>query len=154
MKKIFPVFLLTAIICLFSGCVLVVPEYTMYFCNDTDNTVYDWYLKNDNGTKYIISEDYCVVPPKHYSSKSGLPEDYYQVWFCIFSAGGRDVYYYSENFVHLDSDTTYYLKLDDFYAGGPSWSINSLNGIIEEPKFTLVDSQGNEYLLKTEIINK
>ena len=147
MKKYVPLFAIILTTLILSSCILVLPTYTMYFYNDTNNTVFDWYLKNDNGTNFTISEDYCEVPPKHYSSKSGLTEGYYQVWFCTFSAAGRDAYYYSENFVHLNSDTTYYLKSDDFYTGSPIKSNNSLNEKTTEPAFTLVDSNGNEYKL-------
>lgn len=154
MKKIFPILLLSMILGVFSSCIII-PEdrYTFNFYNDTPSTIYDWYLKNRDDTNFTMSSDYCDVPAGYYSSMTDLREDEYQVWYCIFSNVKRDVYYYSENFFHVDRDCTYYLSHDDCWAGGPRSAVSTDNENIE-PNYVLVDSDGNKYPLKTVIINK
>ena len=145
---------LTAI--LLSGCVINVESvtHTMYFQNDSyTQPVYDWYLKDSNGNKYTLSDDYCPVPVRSTSYMSGLYTKDYQVWFCIYQSPRADYYTHSEGFVKLDSDTTFRLSNESYYGGAPRSAGKAINENAE-PELTLVDSNGNQYKLVTEIIYK
>ncbi len=141
MKKLFPVLLLTMIVGLFSSCVIVTtesapPTYSMTFSNDTQSHVYDWYVKDSSGKNYPISENnYCEVPRGTSSTKSGLKENDYQMWFCLLSTRTADVYLYTQRYTHLNQNQVFYLSEQAFYA-------RSVAG-------TSDDNSENNYVLKT-----
>lgn len=159
MKKIFSVLLLALTLSLFTGCIFVgdvdyePPKYTLYFFNDTSNkTIYDWFLKDDDGENHVKSDNYVPVEPGEISSISGLKKDYYQVWFCVYSATNRqsDVYVHTENFVYVDSDTTFKLDTESYVSGRP----RSATGVTEakdKSNYVLIDSKGNVYPLVQEV---
>lgn len=156
MKKIATIIMITLTAILLSGCIINVESvtHTMYFQNDSPTQyVYDWYLKDTNGKKYTISDDYCPVPCNSSSYISGLFRKDYQVWFCIYSNPRTDVYLHSAGFVNLDSDTTFRLSDESYYGGAPRSAGKAINENAE-PELTLVDSNGNQYKLVTEIIYK
>lgn len=154
MKKLLTILLAAVTTLILSGCVINLSNlntttHTMYFHNDTKNqNVFDWYLKDSSGDNYEISDDYCEVSPLSYSSISGLYTNDYQVWFCIYSnpdADANDVYLHTQNFVHVDSDTTFRLSTVKYYTGKPRSAAPNAEG--DETKFVLVDSNGNKYEL-------
>ena len=151
MKKILTILLAAVTTVLLSSCIIYAaptPTYTMYFQNDTTNQyIYDWYLKDSDGNKYTISDDYCEVAPGYYDSKSGLYEKDYQVWFCVYSSSrsNYDVYLHNNTFVHVNSDTTYRVTTEKYYVGGPRSAASEAEN--EETRFILVDSNGNKYEL-------
>lgn len=154
MKKIFPILLLSMILGVFSSCIIIPPDrYTFNFYNDTPSDIYDWFLKDRYDTNYTLSSTWCPVPAGHYSSMTDLYEKDYQVYFCIFTTGTKEVYSYSENFFHVDKDCTYYLSSDSCFSGSPRSAILSDNETVE-PNYVLIDSNGNKYPLKTVIIEK
>ena len=155
MKKITTIIMLALTALMLSSCVINLEPvtHTMYFQNDSRTQhVYDWYVKDSDGTKYVISKDYCAVPCNSTSAISGLYTKDYQVWFCIYSGIRSDVYTHSAGFVRLDSDTTFSLSSVSYYGGKP----RSAEGTIEdaESDFVLIDSNGNKYELVTEIVYK
>ena len=146
MKKIFSILLASMVIGLFSSCILVVPEYTMYFYNDTTKQyVYDWYLIDSDGDDYAASKDYCEVAPGEYDYISNLKEDCYQVWFCVYQTRDKDYYVHTDNYFELNSDATFYLSDTKAYTGTPR-SASSGNDNFEDT-YVLKDSNGNEYKL-------
>ena len=159
MKKIFPILLLSMILGLFSSCIIVPPEaleepkYTMYFYNDTTvQHVYDWYLKDEDDNNYVASENkYCEVPVGTYAGLSGLRKNYYQIWFCVYSNRSNDFYVHSDGLFYLDSNATFYLSDLSIVRGGPRSAVTE-NEQVEQ--LVIVDSKGNIYPTKTEIINK
>lgn len=159
MKKIATIIMITLTAILLSSCVINLEPVThkMYFQNNSyTQHVYDWYLKDSNGKKYIKSDDYCPVPVRSNSYMSGLYTKEYQVWFCIYSNPRTDIYLHSNGFATVDSDTTFRLSDDSeeiFYGGAPRSAGKTVNENAE-PELTLVDSKGNQYKLVTEIIYK
>lgn len=153
MKKLLTILLAAVTTLILSGCVINLSNlsnlntttHTMYFYNDTDQDVHDWYLKDSSGDNYEISDDYCEVSPSSYSSISGLHTNYYQVWFCIYKGAKTDVYMHTDNYVHVDSDTTFRLSTESYYTGKPRSAAPNAEG--DETKFVLVDSNGNKYEL-------
>lgn len=146
MKKIFSILLASMVIGLFSSCILVLPEHTLYFYNDTKNEyVYDWYLKDLDGTEYAVSSGYCEVGPGEYDYISNLKENCYQVWFCEKRTQDKDYYWHTDNYFELNSDATFYLSNTKTYSGSPRSAVSENNNF--ENNYVLKDSKGNVYKL-------
>ena len=159
MKKIFPILLLAMTLGLFSSCVIVaeVPTYKVYFNNDTALYVYDWYIKNYDGDNYCPDDEYCEIPPYRYDYVSGVPEDGYQFYFCLFSTRRKDYYFYTDTFYKINETTTFYLSSKGAYIGKPRSAIGP-DEIEDNPEnlenLILKDSEGNEYPLELLVIEK
>ena len=151
MKKVLSILLIASALMLLASCIIVPPEirHTFYFNNNTSDHIYDWYLKDESGNNYALSDDYCEVPAHHISSMT-VEEGYYQVWFCISSIttprSNVDVYAHTTTFVHLDSDVTF-KRMTNLYYTGYVRSAESAGNSSDETNFVLVDSNGNEYPL-------
>ena len=153
MKKLFSILALAMVIGVFSSCVIVAheePTYTLYFTNDTQSYVYDWFLKDKNDKNYAKSSDYCEIPSGRTASKSGLDKKDYQVWFCLLSTRTEDVYLYTKNFVYLDGDTVFYLSDLSFHYR----SLATYENQTGEHKYVLTTSTGEELELETCVISK
>lgn len=150
MKKLLSILMISLTAVILSSCIIVAheePKYKFYFVNDTLSPVYDWYLKDEDGDNHAKSSGYCEIPPGAYSYKSGLSEDYYQLWFCPLQTIASD-YYVHTDYIKLDEDTTYYLNLDRFYDGKPNnRSAVNEETVSESGTLVLTDSKGNIYPL-------
>ena len=151
MKKLIPLLLLLASILTLSGCVVVfdTSKYTMFFENDTETQIDDWYLKDVAKHKYTGSIYYYGVEPGETSSIDNLPQNFYRVYFGI-SSGGNDYYVHTENYVYLDSDTTFKLHNQSFHTTFIRSASSAESTDIENEKLVLIDSAGNEYALVIE----
>ena len=152
MKKILPILLLVAAAFMLSSCIIVAheePTYKFYFVNDSANYVWDWYLKDRHDENYAKSDHYCEVPQGDISSLSGLSEDDYEVWFCVYSSRALDVYFHT-NWFELDDDTTFTLNYQSFYEGKPHYrAVTNSEAVSEDDTLVLIDSKGKVYPLYT-----
>ncbi len=150
MKKFLTIMLVAITAVMLSSCVIVTsestPTYTMYFKNDTNNYVHDWYVKNKND--YIPYKDSPArsVAPNETSSISGLSKDYYQIWYKIYSTGDTEIFLYTENFVYLDTDTIFYLSDLSFHSRSIDNDTNN--------NFVLRTADGQELELKSCVFKK
>ena len=125
-----------------SSCVINVRSgyHKMYFYNNTDFDVDDWYVKNPDGEKFA-KRTYESVPVDAWetSSISNLPEDDYQVWW-RYSVGYTDIFLHSLGFVELEEDTTFKLKTKSFVKARNTASTD----MNEEGTLVLETSDGTE----------
>ena len=148
MKKIISVLLLALTLTLFSSCIIIdISKHTMYFYNDTTNqNVYDWYVKDSDGENHLPSTGWNEVPPGTYDKIENLPEGLYTVWFCVYTGGAGEVYAHTQNYVNLDTDTTFHLSDERCYKGSPRSAVSSEEDNNDE-ELALIDSNGNKYEL-------
>ena len=145
MKKGLFVLLLASAVMLFSSCIWVQVNdsprtYSLTFSNESGQGVQDWYLRNRAGDEYSISDDYNIVRNGYSSILYDLPEDDYELYFCMYVN-----HYKVTNFVHIDRDTVYHLRSEE----GGNFTYRSAAGeSAEEGKLVLVDSDGNEIPLR------
>lgn len=146
MKKIITGFLLSAACIMFTSCVVVTTDlkkHNITFNNDTVRPVIDWYVEDDDGDNYTISDSYVYVGPGQSSTMRDLwPKDYcitfaFDEWF------RNHPVYYSSGYVYLDSNTDFYLSDESFYERSAVNSDENKN-INEEPKLFLTDGNGNK----------
>lgn len=143
MKKITLSLILISTFMLLSSCVIVADDdwdwhnyHDFTFVNDTQYRIADWYLRTSDGKQKAKSDNYVEVKPNSSSTLHDVYEDYYQVYMSY--SYYPDKYYYSVNYVYLDTDTKYYLKSNDFYARSAASKTS------EENKIILIDDKGNE----------
>ena len=120
MKKLFSIFAITMVIGLLSSCVIVAheePKYTLTFVNNLANSsrndIFDWYAKNDSGSKYVVSK-YAT----HVTSGGGISKlrDLYKDDYCVIFTfdDTTDDYdgdkYYKTDFFRLDQDLDFVLE--------------------------------------------
>ncbi len=151
MKKIFPALMLTMIVGLFSSCVIVTtsdtptPTYAITFCNESNDNVIDWYVKNSKDKRFAISDDFCIVTRGSTSKLWNLPKDDYKVLFAFLPNT-----YYQTNYIELNVDTEFHI-----YSGS-SYTTRVRSAVVSDSDFSeydyiLVDSNGNTYpLVKAE----
>ena len=151
MKKLFPVLLLTMIVGLFSSCVIVAtsdtptPTYAITFCNDSNDDVIDWYVKNSHDKRFAISDDFCIVTRGSTSKLWNLPKDQYKVLFAFLPNT-----YHPTNYIELNVDTEFHIYSRDTYTTRFSSAVVS-DSDFSEYDYILVDSNGKSYpLIKTE----
>ena len=150
MKKIISVLFLALVVSLFSSCIIIDPnsKFTFYFYNDTNTDINDFYLRttDDEGPYAKYKNKECPVEAGDVESIPNLEKDYYYVFYNV-TVVGTDVILCTENCFYLNSDTTFRLKAKNFLSGAPrsAESINTEN--LEEMRFVLEDSAGNEYSL-------
>ncbi|MBQ5471204.1 MAG: hypothetical protein IIT58_04285 [Treponema sp.] len=112
-------------------------DFTFY--NNTSYDVTDWFLQDQNGKNYALSENsLCPVYRYSKSTKTGLKEKTYTVYFAYESRPEETDYWTSEYYFELDKNVVYYLKSDTY----------NTRGLGSEPVFSLVDSDGNVIPLK------
>lgn len=155
MKKLISIMLIALSVIMLSSCIIVAnnnepPTYSMTFYNDTKSHVYDWYLKDKDGANYAKSDNYCEVPRGDHSTKSGLRERDYQIWFCLLSTRTTDVYAYTRNYTHLSQDQRFYLSDESFYSRSAAGSSDDN----AEPEYVLRTADGTVLELETCIIEK
>ena len=155
MNKLLSILLVAMTAVMLSSCIIVntadsTPTYSMTFSNDTQSYVYDWYLKDRAGENYAKSDNYCEVPRGTSSTKSGLKERDYQVWFCLLSTRNADVYLYTNNYTHLDRDQVFYLYDQSFYARSAAGAADEN----AEPEYVLRTADGTIIELETCVIEK
>lgn len=155
MKKLLSLMLIAFAAVMLSSCIIVAtadepPTYSMTFINDTPGHVYDWYLKDRAGDNYAKSDNYCEVARGDRSTKSGLKERDYQIWFCPYSSRDTDVYLYTKNYTHLDRDQIFYLSDHSFYARSAAGTADEN----AEPIYVLRTADGTELELETIVIEK
>jgi len=155
MKKLLSLMLIAFAAVMLSSCIIVTtndepPTYSFTFSNDTKSHVYDWYLKDRAGDNYAKSDNYCEVARGDRSTKGGLREKDYQVWFCLLSTRTTDVYLYTQNYTHLDRDQIFYLSDQSFYARSAAGAADEN----AEPKYVLRTADGTEFELETIVIEK
>ena len=150
MKKLFPILALSMVIGLFSSCIINLHSstYKVYFNNDTQSHVYDWYLKDSAGHKYAISDEYCEIDAYHYDYISGIEEGDYKFYFCLLSTRDTDFYYSTQNFYHVEQDVTFYLSELTPYNGSPRSAVGPDDTEFTPENLVLKDSEGNVYPLK------
>ncbi len=131
-----------------SGCIIINDDYSIYhdftIKNDTNEKVEDWYLKSYSGKKVAKSDDWKTVNPHSKSTITNVSENFYRVYFS--KTDDPRQYYYSNNYFYLDSDTTYYIKSDDFY----SRSAHTASDTNTSREIYLVDNKGNKIELDIE----
>ncbi len=154
MKKLFPILALSMVIGLFSSCIIVTekPTYTVYFDNDTPSYIYDWYLKDKDGNNHVHDPNsYREIAAYQYDRLTGVEEDDYQFYFCLLATRTQSIYSYTESYYHIERDVTFYLSEQKPYNGSPRSAVGYEE---EDANLVLKDSNGNEYPLKTLVINK
>lgn len=153
MKKLLSFMLIAMSVLMLSSCIIVAtndepPTYSMTFCNDTKSHIYDWYLKDKDGKNYAKSDDYCEIERGDRSTKKGLKEKDYQIWFCLLATRETDVYAYTQNYTHLDDDQIFYLSDQSFHARSAAADENA------EPEYVLITADGTVLELETVVIKK
>lgn len=158
MKKLFSIFALAMVIGVFSSCVIVAheePKYTITFYNDLTNTarndVFDWYAKNDSGSKFAASSSAVPVSSGGGSSKlRDLYKDDYCVIFTFDDSSKYDgVIFYKSDFFRLEKDVDFVLT-EDYRSY--TVTVRSASNQVEtkenvEKTYKLVASDGNVYPL-------
>ena len=82
------------------------------------------------------------------STKKGLKEKDYQIWFCLLATREIDVYAYTQNYTHLDDDQIFYLSDQSFHARSAAADENA------EPEYVLITADGTVLELETVVIKK
>ena len=147
MKKLFSILALAMIIGLFSSCIIVAtaeeepspPTYSITFCNDYDDDVIDWYVKNDDGKRFAKSENFVVVRCDDTSKLKGLRKDYYKVLFAFIPND-----YYETTYIYLNENVDFILRKKNDWSFDSRSAVNTNSSGTE---YVLVDSNGNEYPL-------
>ena len=159
MKKIIPILLVALTAIMLSSCIIVAreePTYTITFYNDlvdsARNDIFDWYVKNDSGTNFVVSKRYAthVRSGGGYSSIGGLYEDDYCVIFTFddtTDAFDGDIYYTS-TFFPVDRDLDFNVQeTARGYTVGVRSAENQETSEDVEKSYQIVDSEGNIYPL-------
>lgn len=142
MKKTFlSVLIIAMTLTMLSSCIINVNHgtYKMYFDNNTNIDVDDWYVKDSDGDNHVKTKNYNPVEAGERKSISDLPEDLYQVWYC-YSLSNYDFYFHT-NYVDLDEDTVYKLRQDKFVSARNAANTGAES---EETVLVLESSDGKE----------
>ena len=119
MKKLIPFLLITFTTLMLSSCLMIVPydsstTYTLYFDNNTNNTVVkDWYAENIFGTTYGKRDSKTRVGPGKRRSIENLPKGTYYVYYCVNETYNSYEYEISDS-VYLSSNKVFKLSSRNF----------------------------------------
>ena len=148
MKKIISVLVLIASVMMLSGCFWIIDDtessrFDITCYNNTNETITDWCVKQDNDSTYANSKYTCEIAPNDSDTIKDLKKGYYSL--CITFEEKLQLHpkdYEQTNEIYLDEDVVFNVAKRKFYGRAATTTLDDE----EEPEYVIIIN-GKEYPL-------